>query len=57
MSGDWRKQTKDRKTYQCEICRNQILPGEVYIRYDCTPKCDAALGYHEAVLARSKGEC
>lgn len=22
-----------------------------------TPKCDAALGYHEAVLSRSKGEC
>lgn len=38
MSGsDWRKQTKARKTHQCEICRNQILPGEVYIRYDCTP--------------------
>lgn len=31
MSGsDWRKQTKARKTHQCEICRNQILPGEVY---------------------------
>ena len=33
----WRKQTKARKNHQCEICRNQILPGEVYVRYDCTP--------------------
>jgi len=38
MSGSgWRKQTKARKSHWCEICRGEIVPGEVYVRYDCTP--------------------
>lgn len=37
MSSEWRKQTKARKSHQCEICRGEIVPGEVYVRYDCTP--------------------
>lgn len=37
MSSEWRKQTKARKSHQCEICRETIYPGEIYVRYDCTP--------------------
>lgn len=36
MSSEWRKQTKARKSHQCEICRGEIVPGEIYVRY--TPK-------------------
>ena len=34
---EWRALTKARKIHWCEICRNEIAKGELYVRYDCTP--------------------